>query len=109
MVGRLVMIIIELTDGGTTWTQLPFLGSTYFMKFYTTSFGLATGNFDRFVSYDGGDSWIPSPNGIFAFDFINDQIGLGVADTALFLTTDGANSFTQVYSGAAKAVAFLIK
>ncbi len=95
------------TDGGTTWTQLPFLGSTYFMKFYTTSFGLATGNFDRYVSYDGGNSWVPSPNGISAFDFINDQVGLGVADTALFLTTDGANSFAQVYSGEAKAVAFL--
>jgi len=95
------------TDGGTTWTQLPFLGSTYFMKFYTTSFGLATGNFDRYVSYDGGNSWVPSPNGIFAFDFINDQLGLGVTDTALFRTTDGANSFTQVYSGAAEAVAFL--
>jgi len=95
------------TDGGSTWTQLPILGSTYFMKFYSTNFGLATGNFDRFVSYDSGNSWIPSPNNIFAFDFISDQIGLGVADTALFLTTDGANSFTQVYSGAAKAVAFL--
>jgi photosystem II stability/assembly factor-like uncharacterized protein len=95
------------TDGGTTWTQLPFLGSTYFMKFFTANFGLATGNFDRFVSHDSGTSWIPSPNSIFAFDFISDQIGLGVADTALFLTTDGANSFTQVYSGAAKAVAFL--
>jgi photosystem II stability/assembly factor-like uncharacterized protein len=95
------------TDGGTTWTQLPILGSTYFMKFYTTNFGLATGNFDRYVSYDGGNSWIPSPNRIFAFDFINDQVGLGVADTALFLTTDGANSFAQVYSGDAKAVAFL--
>ena len=95
------------TDGGTTWTQLPFLGSTYFMKFYTTNFGLATGNFDRFVSYDSGDSWTPSPHRIFAFDFISDQIGLGVADSALFLTTDGANTFTQVYSGVAKAVAYL--
>ena len=95
------------TDGGITWTQLPFLGSTYFMKFYTTSFGLATGNFDRFVSHDAGNSWIPSPNGIFSFDFINDQVGLGAADTSLFRTTDGANSFTPVHSGAAKAVAFL--
>jgi len=95
------------TDGGATWTQLPFLGSTYFMKFYSTNFGLATGNFDRYVSYNGGDSWTPSPHSIFAFDFMNDQIGLGVADTALFLTLDGVNSFTQVYSGTAKAVAFL--
>ena len=95
------------TDGGTTWVQLPFLGSTYFMKFYSTNFGLATGNFDRFVSYDSGNSWIPSPNNIFDFDFLNDQIGLGVADTAVFLTSDGAITFTQVYSGVAKAVAFL--
>jgi len=97
----------KTTDGGTTWIQLPFLGSTYFMRFYSTNFGLATGNFDRYVSYDGGDSWIPSPNNIFAFDFINSQTGLGVADSAVYLTTDGANSFTQVYSGTAKAVAFL--
>jgi len=45
------------TDGGTNWTQLPFLGSTYFMKFYSTTFGLATGNFDRYVSHDAGNSW----------------------------------------------------
>ena len=86
----------KTTDGGTTWTQLPFLGSTYFMKFYSTNFGLATGNFDRYVSYDGGNSWIPSPNNIFAFDFINSQTGLGVADSAVYLRTDSANSFTQV-------------
>ncbi|MFQ5584068.1 MAG: WD40/YVTN/BNR-like repeat-containing protein, partial [Calditrichia bacterium] len=45
------------TDGGTTWTQLPFLGTTYFMKFYTPNFGLTTGNFGRFTSADGGLSW----------------------------------------------------
>lgn len=95
------------TDGGTTWTQLPFLGSTYFMKFYTTTFGLATGNFGRFVSHSGGDSWVESPNGMFAFDFAGNLIGLGVADSALYRTTDGGTTFTLVHTGLAKAAVFL--
>ncbi|HEX9655501.1 MAG TPA: FG-GAP-like repeat-containing protein [Bacteroidota bacterium] len=95
------------TDGGTTWTQLPLLGSTYFMEFYTTSFGLASGNFDRFVSLDGGDSWVASPNGMFAFDFADNLIGLGVADSALYRTTNGGTSFTPVHAGIAEAVTFL--
>jgi photosystem II stability/assembly factor-like uncharacterized protein len=94
-------------DGGTTWTQLPFLGSTYFMKFYTTTFGLATGNFDRYVSHDGGDSWVPSPNAIFAFDFIDDQTGLGVSETGIYRTTDGGNNFTSMQTGNAKSAVFL--
>ena len=49
------------TDGGTTWTELPFLGSAYSMEFYTASFGLATGNFGASVSRDGGLTWEPSP------------------------------------------------
>ncbi len=95
------------TDGGTTWTQLPFLGSTYFMKFYTTSFGLASGNFDHYVSHDAGDSWVPSPNGIVDFDFVDNLLGLGIADSAIYRTTDGGTTFNLVHSGLAKAVVFL--
>ncbi|HEY6435699.1 MAG TPA: hypothetical protein VIY47_03850, partial [Ignavibacteriaceae bacterium] len=95
------------TDGGTNWTQLPFLGSTYFMKFYSTTFGLATGNFDRYVSYDSGNNWVVSPNNIFAFDFIDSQIGLGVSETGVFRTTDGGNTFTTVISGDATSAVFL--
>ena len=69
----------KTTDGGTNWTQLPFLGSTYFMKFYSSNFGLATGNFGQYISRDGGLSWNPSPNDIFAYDFASDQMGLGVS------------------------------
>lgn len=95
------------TDGGTNWTQLPFLGSTYFMRFYSTTFGLATGNFDRYVSYDAGNNWVVSPNNIFAFDFIDSQIGLGVSEEGVFRTTDGANTFTTVISGDATSAVFL--
>ncbi len=95
------------TDGGTTWTELPLLGSTYFMEFYTTSFGLASSNPDHFISRDGGLAWEPSPNNIFAFDFADDVIGLGVSDTGLYLTVDGGATLTQVYAGDAAAVAFL--
>ena len=95
------------TDGGTTWIQLPFLGSTYFMKFYTTTFGLTTGNFGRFISRDGGDSWEVSPNDMFGFDFIDDLIGLGVSESGVYRTANGGNTFTSVQTGDAKAITFL--
>ncbi len=95
------------TDGGTTWTELPFLGSTYFMEFYSASFGLASGNFDSYISRDGGLSWDPSPNDIFAFDFADDLTGLGVSATGLYRTSDGGATLTQVHAGDADAVAFL--
>lgn len=95
------------TDGGSTWDSLPLLGSTYFMEFYTPTFGLASGNFDHFVSHDAGNSWVSSPHGMFAFDFIDNLIGLGVADTALYRTIDGGASFALVHPGVAKAVKFL--
>jgi photosystem II stability/assembly factor-like uncharacterized protein len=95
------------TDGGTTWTLLPLLGSTYFMQFYTATFGLATGNFGQYVSHDGGNSWVESPNGMGDFDFVNDLTGLGISASAIFRTTDGGNSFASVYTGEAKAAGFL--
>jgi len=94
-------------DGGTTWTQLPFLGSTYFMKFYTSSFGVATGNFGQYISHDGGDSWIESPNGMFDFDFVDNSTGLGISAGSIYRTTDGGNTFTPVFSGVAEAVTFI--
>jgi len=95
------------TDGGATWTELPLLGSAYFMEFWTPTFGLTTGNFGRYVSRDGGLSWDPSPNDEFAFDFADAQTGVGVAATGLHRTTDGGTTFALVHPGDAQAVAFL--
>lgn len=95
------------TDGGTTWVELPQLGSIYFMEFYSTMFGLATSNPFFYVSHDGGLSWTPSPNDIFAFDFADELTGLGVSSTGLYRTVDGGTSFSLVHAGDAKAVAFL--
>ncbi len=95
------------TDGGTTWTELPLLGSTYFMKFYTPDFGLATGNFGQYVSMDGGISWNESPNGMSAFDFSDNLNGIGAAPTGIYSTSDGGTSFNPVYSGNVSSVAFL--
>ena len=95
------------TDGGTTWTQLPLLGSTYFMKFYTPSFGLATGNFGGYISYNGGLEWVESPNGIGVFDFISALNGLGASGDAIYKTTNGGLDFSMVYAGNASAVAYL--
>jgi photosystem II stability/assembly factor-like uncharacterized protein len=95
------------TDGGTTWTQLPFLGSTYFMEFYTPTFGLASGNFNHLVSHDSGTTWVEPINGMFAFDFADKMLGLGIADSALYRTTDGGATFTPVHSGNAATAVFL--
>lgn len=95
------------TDGGTTWTELPLLGSTYFMKFYTPTFGLATGNFGQYISHDGGLTWVESPNGMGFFDFTGDQRGLGASDDMIYLTTDGGSTFSPVYAGGASSVVFL--
>jgi photosystem II stability/assembly factor-like uncharacterized protein len=99
--------IYSTTDSGTTWVQLPSLGSTYFMEFYTPNLGIASGNFGVYLSKDGGLLWEPSPHGIFSFDFIDDQIGLGVSDSGIYKTTDGGNTFSLVQSGLAKAVNYL--
>ena len=98
---------LRTTDGGVTWLEMPFLGSTYFMRFYTAGFGLATGNFGRYTSQDGGQSWNPEPNDIFAFDFVDPLNGLGVAETGVYLSTDGGASFAPVQAGDAAAAVFL--
>ncbi len=96
------------TDGGDNWEQIPFLGSTYFMRFYTPSFGLATGNFGASVSRDGGLHWAASPDGMTGFAFAADLVGLGVsAANGLFRTTDGGATFVPVRAGSARAAAFL--
>lgn len=94
-------------DGGTTWEELPALGSTYFMKFHTAGFGVATGNFGALVSRDGGLLWEPSPQEMATYSFANATTGLGAAATGLFRTTDGGATFSLARAGAADAVAFL--
>ncbi len=95
------------TDGGSTWTALPFLGSAYFMKFYTAEFGLATGNFGRYVSHDGGLTWEASPQDMSEFDFADSQIGLGASATGIYRTIDAGTTFTLVHAGDASTVVFL--
>ena len=95
------------TDGGTTWTELPFLGSTYKMEFYTQNFGVTSGNFGTYVSNNGGLNWSPSPNEIYSFSFLDNQNGLGVSPTRIYKTTDGGNTFSLTQSGNAEAVTYL--
>jgi photosystem II stability/assembly factor-like uncharacterized protein len=95
------------TDAGTTWTALPFLGSTYFMEFYTPTFGLTTGNFGAQISLDGGLTWQAAANGETGFDFADALTGLSVSGTGIRRTTDGGATFALVDAGVADAVAFL--
>src|SRR5690606_32758169 len=87
------------TDGGATWEALPILGSTYRMEFHSADFGVADGNFDAWISRDGGLSWEPSPEGIARFSFADASTGLGAAATGIYRTDDGGLTFTQVLPG----------
>lgn len=95
------------TDGGTTWAELPQLGSTYYLDFHTASFGVASGNFGVYTSTDGGLTWAPSPQDMVQFEFATDQVGLGVAVDGIYRTTDGGVTFTLVHAGAAARVVYL--
>jgi len=94
-------------DGGTTWEEIPFLGSTYGMEFYTPLFGSAYSNGGNYVSRDGGLTWATAPNGLFRFSFTDTQTGLGVSASGIYRTADGGATFTPVQAGAATDVAFL--
>ncbi len=48
-----------------------------------------------------------APDGIFDLDFIDTLTGLGVSASGIYRTTDGGAVFNQVYTGNAKAAAFL--
>jgi photosystem II stability/assembly factor-like uncharacterized protein len=94
-------------DGGTTWQELPFLGSAYYLKFSTPDFGVTTGNFGSLVSRDGGLTWNPSPEDMTTFSFADAQTGIGASTTGLYRTTDGGVNFAPVLSGDADTVEFL--
>ncbi|MDX1418872.1 MAG: YCF48-related protein [Rubricoccaceae bacterium] len=97
------------TDGGSTWDELPFLGSTYRMEFWTPTFGFASTN-DGWVSRDGGLTWEPSPNGMVDFAFADDGtglLGLGVSTSGIYRTLDGGLTFTLALGGSAADVVFL--
>lgn len=98
--------IYRTTDGGNNWIELPLLGSTYYLEFYTPLLGIATGNGGSYISYDSGDSWDLSPNGIFHLTFSNNN-GIGVSDSGLYHTTDGAVTFNQVYTGEATDAVYM--
>ena len=97
---------VRTTDGGQTWQEMPFLGSTYSMTFATADVGVASTG-DLHLSRDGGATWTVSPDGIYALAFADAQTGLGVSAQGLFRTTDAAATFATVRAGAAAAAVFL--
>ncbi|MGQ0802206.1 MAG: FG-GAP-like repeat-containing protein [Pseudomarimonas sp.] len=95
------------TDGGSTWQELPLLGSAYSLAFSTREFGVISGNFGTQVSRNGGLAWEPSPHDMHGFAFADDQTGLGVGATGIYRSIDGGANFTLAHAGAATSVAFL--
>lgn len=95
------------SDGGVTWEELPFLGTTNGMRFHTPAFGHAFGNFGFATSLDGGMSWTMNPAGPRTFSFRDEQVGLGLSAMQIFRTEDGGQTFTPVHSEGGPAAAFL--
>ncbi len=95
------------TDGGTTWQQLPFLGSAYSLQFSTPDFGVTSGNFGVQISRDGGLTWAASPQEMDNFSFADTQTGLGAGASGIYRTGDGGATFVLARAGAAEAVQFL--
>jgi photosystem II stability/assembly factor-like uncharacterized protein len=95
------------TDGGNTWEELPLLGSAYFLEFSTPDFGVISGNFGTLVSSDGGLTWAAPAHSMSAFSFADAQLGLGIAETGIYRTTDGGASFVLEHAGVAEGVRFL--
>jgi photosystem II stability/assembly factor-like uncharacterized protein len=95
------------TDGGSTWEELPLLGSAYSLAFSTRDFGVISGNFGTQISRDGGLTWEPAPQDMHSFSFADDQIGLGVGANGIHRSVDGGATFELAHAGAADAVKFL--
>ncbi|HYE94808.1 MAG TPA: YCF48-related protein [Rubricoccaceae bacterium] len=96
------------TDGGQTWQPMQFLGSTYYVEFFTPTFGYAVSNGGIYVSRNGGASWNFSPGESYAFSFRDDnQVGIAGGPQGIRRTTNGGQSFSMVRSGEAYDVAFL--
>ena len=94
-------------DGGQTWQPMPFLGSTYGMRFHTATFGSAVGNFGFAHTADGGASWTVPTAGPQSFDFRDASLGLGAGPDGVWRTTDGGRTFSNARGANATAVAFL--
>jgi len=111
----------QTVDGGQSWQQMTGLpaGSWYHVYFTTATVGFAGGNAGLYKTVDGGDHWsttpfsYPSFRNVYDIEFFGTQLGLMCvgSDTpganGVYRTTNGGQSWTQVWSGAAGDILWL--
>src|SRR5262245_23492321 len=95
-------------NGGATWQSFngP-IGSTYDVRFLTSNFGHAVGNYGFAITRNGGVSWSFAPNSIHYVDFRNTSLGLGSSVNGLYRTSDGGVTFTRVRTGSISTARFV--
>lgn len=89
-------IILKTNDGGITWTQ-KFNSSSVifqFLKFFSSTEGLAVANNGIFKTTDGGEYWSQYSsnmpvNGASASYFISPKLGWCTSGRSIYKTTDG--------------------
>ncbi|MFQ5492221.1 MAG: WD40/YVTN/BNR-like repeat-containing protein, partial [Phycisphaerae bacterium] len=91
-------------DGGLTWQAMSLSpDTTGTVNFLNPNFGWARGfNGGIRISSDGGATWAfqsLSVGSIRSTDFFDPQLGIGFSGTAIWKTTDGGASWTQVLAG----------
>ena len=103
--------IAKTTDGGTTWVELNTGGDDWFLmdiEFFDVDHGLALANLNSgasgvYVTADAGENWTLA-SGInqnvqdLAYADANTVYAVG-GDEKISKSTNGGNSFTEIYSG----------
>jgi hypothetical protein len=85
------MSLLRTTDGGEDWTELSdFFAFFYFeLHFINESTGFVRSNFGTSRTDDAGETWELDNSGVSHFQFVNDEIGIGLQSLEVYFTNDG--------------------
>jgi photosystem II stability/assembly factor-like uncharacterized protein len=110
---------LRTTDGGATWTPVPFFaGSWSYLDFIDSNIGFAGANGALAATTNGGQSWSvrsgwPDCPVIFGMDFRDANVGLvggvvaGSGTPGIFKTIDGGRTWVKKAEGPANDVLWM--
>jgi photosystem II stability/assembly factor-like uncharacterized protein len=83
--------LLRSTDGGDNWTELAeFYAFFYFeLYFLNESTGFVNSSSGIVRTDDAGESWESDNVGVSHYQFLDDEIGLGLASQEVYYTNDG--------------------
>ncbi|MCZ4410565.1 T9SS type A sorting domain-containing protein [Cryomorphaceae bacterium 1068] len=90
------MSLLRSTDGGENWTELAdFFAFFYFeLHFLNESTGFVSSNFGTSRTDDAGETWELDNSGVSHFQFVNDEIGIGLQSQEVYFTNDGGMTWS---------------